>query len=1033
MTMVRATFIRDAGDMTDQHATEARRGRRVARADDDGETVSDIDGAIEHAVAFIRSKQLPTGAWISDEYFEPRTSSVHVITLAFVDRLPEVEGRAYAQFLATRQLPDGSFPPYPLAGRGDLCATALAFAALHLVDLPEQQEARQRALAFIEARGGFAVVLLRLFEAGDITAVYLAMAGLIDPFSLPDPDLSFMVIPGALNVMLRKINAGVIEIMIFVGAVTRHLRQQTQSPTLLNGKKHAVEAKRAIAFYESWLNPNGNNNGTTVQTDQAVATLVALGRTPESTSVYSAISWFDKHKIWDADGLHLRAFFNHNWMTSLCLRALLLSGVRRDDPMICDGLDFLCWSQSKLPMPKLNLSREDAHRTGGWGFEDDNLILPDTDDTGSVLGALGISARCEQSVELGADRLSRVTGAIDMGLPNLLDMQSDNGGWAGFVWNLGDKPAGPIFDKPIAVPESTTQKLRMFLSPPVELGEPAVSGLTGRVLQGLGALGYSPRSTVVRRAAAFLKEQQTECGAWWGRWFVAYLPATACALSGLAECGWDMEEAWIAKAVRWVLSKQNDDGGWGDTPKAYDDAAFAGVGPSMPPLTGHVLIGLMDAGLTSHPAVERGIAYLLSTQADDGRWPTNGWLQVYEPNSTYYLYDGAAWYAPLEALGKYRDGGPNRAPASKASRRLFVAEPIEHSASTSARQQGDPVADAVMARVFERSEQSLYRQAVGRITTLDAPLPASLPAAARDYFESTQGLPSWADRDLIARGQRLFQKHSWLMSLGLLCGSLPQSYAAANGARVLAQTQGMTRDVQRRILNTAQFLFDVCDEGGLGAHGRGIRSAQKVRLTHASVRAMLRDQNGWDRDSWGVPINQEDLAGTMLVFSVVLLDALERVGILVDPADGEAYLHLWLVVADQLGLEARYRPANLAAARDAMVRTRTDEWAESAHGRLLAQQLVSCMRHYFPGKSRGLPHALVRFFSGHRCADMLGLGRAPAAAVMLETSVATELLPRVVEPLLQQLGGRLTRVAIDAQRRGKPARFRIPLGLFSTS
>lgn len=173
--------------------------------------------------------------------------------------------------------------------------------------------------------------------------------------------------------------------------------------------------------------------------------------------------------------------------------------------MVQNALDFMCWSQSKLEMPELNLRREDACRAGGWGFEDDNLILPDTDDTGAVLGALGIAIRHEDNTDLGPERLGRVRGAIDTGLANLLDMQSDNGGWAGFVWNLGDKPAGPIFDKPLKMPETVWDKVTMFLRPPVELGEPAVSGLTGRVLQGLGALGYSPHSSAVRDAAAFLE------------------------------------------------------------------------------------------------------------------------------------------------------------------------------------------------------------------------------------------------------------------------------------------------------------------------------------------------------------------------------------------------------------------------------------------------------------------------------------------------------------------------------------------------
>ena len=72
------------------------------------------------------------------------------------------------------------------------------------------------------------------------------------------------------------------------------------------------------------------------------------------------------------------------------------------------------------------------------------------------------------------------------------DMQSDNGGWAGFVWNYPPKKAGPIFEKPIGIPQTLRGSLELFLNPPVELGEPPVEGLTGRVLQGLGEYDYVP-------------------------------------------------------------------------------------------------------------------------------------------------------------------------------------------------------------------------------------------------------------------------------------------------------------------------------------------------------------------------------------------------------------------------------------------------------------------------------------------------------------------------------------------------------------
>src|SRR5690606_33086880 len=128
---------------------------------------------------------------------------------------------------------------------------------------------------------------------------------------------------------------------------------------------------------------------------------------------------------------------------------------------------------------EVNLRRAGAQRTGGWGFEVDNLILPDTDDTGIVLSALGLALDRTHMHTLSSEREMRTRASAQLGLANLLDMQSDDGGWAGFVWNLGSKDAGPIFDKPIGIPKNALETIKLFLKPPVELGEPPVEDLTG--------------------------------------------------------------------------------------------------------------------------------------------------------------------------------------------------------------------------------------------------------------------------------------------------------------------------------------------------------------------------------------------------------------------------------------------------------------------------------------------------------------------------------------------------------------------------
>ncbi len=76
--------------------------------------------------------------------------------------------------------------------------------------------------------------------------------------------------------------------------------------------------------------------------------------------------------------------------------------------------------------------------------------------------------------------------------------------------------------------------------------------------------------------------------------------------------------AWVSKdkaAVRAamddVLKIQRSDGGWSDRP-SMESNAYA---------TGRALVALQDAGLpVSDAAYQRGVRYLLNTQAEDGSW-----------------------------------------------------------------------------------------------------------------------------------------------------------------------------------------------------------------------------------------------------------------------------------------------------------------------------------------------------------------------------------------------------------------------------
>ena len=81
-----------------------------------------------------------------------------------------------------------------------------------------------------------------------------------------------------------------------------------------------------------------------------------------------------------------------------------------------------------------------------------------------------------------------------------------------------------------------------------------------------------------------------------------------------------MRQPYIRRAVEWLASRQNDDGGWGESCASYIDPAQRGVGPSTASQTAWAIIAMIAAGEAGHPTTQRGVRYLLDTQRPGGDW-----------------------------------------------------------------------------------------------------------------------------------------------------------------------------------------------------------------------------------------------------------------------------------------------------------------------------------------------------------------------------------------------------------------------------
>ncbi|HZD10294.1 MAG TPA: oxygenase MpaB family protein, partial [Candidatus Binatia bacterium] len=236
----------------------------------------------------------------------------------------------------------------------------------------------------------------------------------------------------------------------------------------------------------------------------------------------------------------------------------------------------------------------------------------------------------------------------------------------------------------------------------------------------------------------------------------------------------------------------------------------------------------------------------------------------------------------------------------------------------SMREVGDPEADAVIGDVVAHHGIAHVNDLMRSLVQNDEIVTGDFPPAVRDYLAESATLPPWADMAMIERGEQFFDDNWPIIVTLLFCASLPSAYAAHKGAQVLHLTQRMTQHVHRRIFETAQFVLDVMAPDGLSRTDRGIRSAQKVRLMHSATRNIIEHDPRWRsqwNEAWGVPINQEDMAGTLMTFSLQVLVGMKRFRIEMDPEDEEAYLHAWKVVGHILGVDEALLPSDLEDAQ----------------------------------------------------------------------------------------------------------------------
>ena len=298
-------------------------------------------------------------------------------------------------------------------------------------------------------------------------------------------------------------------------------------------------------------------------------------------------------------------------------------------PAIERALDWL------LPQQYLEFKGDWAYqrpnlRPGGWTFMYSNPHYPDLDDTAVIVMALDRARR-----HSGTRRFDE---AISRAREWVLGMQSANGGWASYDV------------------DNTSYYLNYIpFADHGALLDPPTVDVTARCVSMLGQLGDRPdRSTALQRGVAYMLAEQHAEGSWFGRWGINYVYGTWSVLSALMTVGIEPSHPAIQRAVAWLASTQNVDGGWGEDDHGYG-RDYDGFKPaaSAASQTAWALLGLMAAGEVDSSAVRRGIAYLRDKQGGDGFWAEDVHTGTGFPRVFYLRYDGYPKFFPLMAMARY--------------------------------------------------------------------------------------------------------------------------------------------------------------------------------------------------------------------------------------------------------------------------------------------------------------------------------------------------------------------------------------------
>jgi len=588
------------------------------------EQLTRLDEAIARGTRRLLELQRPDGIWVGELESNVTMTAQHLFWNHFLGRRTADMDRRIANELLARMRDDGTWSIW-FEGPPDLSTSVEAYVACRMAGVDPGPKARDHILR----EGG--IPKTRIF-----TKCFLALLGQwpwqrivpIPPeLVLLPPSAPFSIYNFACWARQTFVALALAQSLRPVRPIDVDLRDlgarpgQTRPPRRPNALR-----RRAQREAERWIRDrqeaDGSWGGIQPPWVWGIIALTALGHGFEDETLRKAVEGWEGFMVSDGDRLRPEACQSPVWDTGLAVLALRACGIPADHPQLVKAGEYLLGQEVTVKGDWA--IRRPRLAPGGWAFEYENDVYPDTDDAAVIPLAL-------RSLGIGDD-------AVERGLAWLVGMQSSDGGWGAF--------------------DVDNRAMWLYKIPFCDFGkvtdEPSAD-VTAHALETLGKED-GRHGEAVERGLRWLLAEQEEDGSWFGRWGVNHLYGTGAALPALEACGVPSDHPAMRRAVAWLDSVQRDDGGFGEDIRSYADPAWRGRAPfATPSQTAWALLGYVAAGNAEDSGARGAADYLCAVQRDDGDWDEEYFTGTGFPLDFMIRYQLYRISFPLMALGRLRE------------------------------------------------------------------------------------------------------------------------------------------------------------------------------------------------------------------------------------------------------------------------------------------------------------------------------------------------------------------------------------------